>query len=428
MGKHLTLQDRSVIQLMLSSGQSFADIADKVGCHRSTVQREVKNHRVRTENVVGNICIHRLECKLPAECRAECDTTYHSCRSRCGRCNTGCPDYREDTCIRIRKAPYVCNGCSRAPKCFLKKYVYDALKAHDQYLKVLSETRSGIYITEAELQRMDELVSPLIQSGQSVNVVFDNHRAELPVTARTAYKYLNAGLLTAGNLDLARKVKRKVKKKSGPTLKVDKACHVGRTYEDYERYMTATPGLNTVEGDSVEGVKGGKVLLTLLFRNCGLQLMYLRDGNTSASVTAVIHRLKNILGEAGFHDLFQVFLFDRGSEFTDPARIESFDPETGEILSPVFYCDPQSSNQKAMCERNHEFIRFVIPKGRSMDHLTQEKVDLMMNHINSYPRKKWNGKSPLDMFIQIYGEETATLLGLKRIDPDSIKLKPDLLK
>ena len=45
----------------------------------------------------------------------------------------------------------------------------------------------------------------------------------------------------------------------------------------------------------------------------------------------------------------------------------------------------------------------------------------MMNHINSYPRKKWNGQAPIDLFVKIYGQETATLLGLERIPPDSIK-------
>ena len=70
----------------------------------------------------------------------------------------------------------------------------------------------------------------------------------------------------------------------------------------------------------------------------------------------------------------------------------------------------------------------MIPKGKTMDHLTQEDINLLMNHINSYPRKKWKGQSPIDLFTQIYGQETTTLLGLGKIDVDSILLKPELLK
>ena len=61
--------------------------------------------------------------------------------------------------------------------------------------------------------------------------------------------------------------------------------------------------------------------------------------------------------------MFQVIPTDGGSEFTDPTRIEA-DTETGEIQCHVFYCEPLNSNQKSNCERNHEFIRYVIPKGQ----------------------------------------------------------------
>ena len=63
-----------------------------------------------------------------------------------------------------------------------------------------------------------------------------------------------------------------------------------------------------------------------------------------------------------------------------------------------------------------------------MDRFTQNDITKLMNHINSYPRNKWNGQAPLDLFIQIYGQETATLLGLEKIPSDSINLTPALLK
>ena len=63
-----------------------------------------------------------------------------------------------------------------------------------------------------------------------------------------------------------------------------------------------------------------------------------------------------------------------------------------------------------------------------MDRFTQTDITKLMNHINSYPRKKWNGQAPLDLFIQIYGQETVTLLGLEKIPSHSINLTPALLK
>jgi IS30 family transposase len=45
-------------------------------------------------------------------------------------------------------------------------------------------------------------------------------------------------------------------------------------------------------------------------------------------------------------------------------------------------------------------IRRVVPKGKSFDELMQEDIDLMMDHINSYRRKKLNGKSPYEAFCR----------------------------
>ncbi len=64
-----------------------------------------------------------------------------------------------------------------------------------------------------------------------------------------------------------------------------------------------------------------------------------------------------------------------------------------QIQCRVFYCDPMNSSQKSHCERNHEFIRYVLPKGEAKDEYTEEEIERLMNHIGSYPRKKWNGQN-----------------------------------
>lgn len=55
--------------------------------------------------------------------------------------------------------------------------------------------------------------------------------------------------------------------------------------------------------------------------------------------------------------------------------------------------------------KNHELIRRVIPKGTSLDNLTQEKVNLMMNHINSYSRKKLGDFTPYEIFEKFHGRK-----------------------
>ena len=435
MNKHLTLDDRMEIQMGLKAGENFTTIARRIEADRTTVSREVKAHRVPVHNSKGNNCIHRNECQFPEACsyytsgryRYGCHRGKRDCGNACGNCIDGCDRFQEDFCTRYEKPPYVCSACPDRRTCRLQKMEYDARQAQQAYETLRSESRKGISLSEEEPAYLDSVVSPEIKNGQAVSVVWNTHKEEMPVSDRTLYTYINSGLLDADNFDLRRKLRMPSRKKSGPVLRVDKQCHISRSYEDYEAYISKHPDAVISQMDSVIGRKGGKVLLTILFKNCDLQLMYLRERNTAASVSAIFRMLRKQLGDQRFSALFQVILTDRGSEFTDPVKIEC-DTETGEIQSWVFYCDPMNSNQKSNCERNHELIRYVIPKGTSMDRFTQTDITKLMNHINSYPRKKWNGQAPLDLFIQIYGQETTTLLDLKKIPSNSINLTPALLK
>jgi len=184
--------------------------------------------------------------------------------------------------------------------------------------------------------------------------------------------------------------------------------------------------IQAVEMDSVLGRIGGKVLLTLMFKNCDFMLAFLRERNTSQSVIDVFNDLNSLLGTSCFMSLFPALLADNGSEFSNPKAIE-FDGD-GIRRTWLFYCDPYSSFQKPSVELNHEFIRKILPKGKSFDHLTQPDINLMMSHINSYSREKLGDKSPFDVFGFIYGLDTLDKLGIFRVEPNDILLKPSLLK
>ncbi|MDR1481437.1 MAG: hypothetical protein LBI74_02295, partial [Synergistaceae bacterium] len=181
-----------------------------------------------------------------------------------------------------------------------------------------------------------------------------------------------------------------------------------------------------VQMDTVEGRKGGKVLLTLSFVNSSFMWAYLRDANTSKSVTDIFQMLWEVLGKEYFMELFPVILTDNGSEFSNPGAIE-FDEENKRRTN-LFYCHPSSPFEKGSIENNHEFLRRILPKGTSFDHLKQENdIQLMLNHINSYQRKKLNNRSPYETFAFLHGEEILRRFGAEFVSPQDIILKPELL-
>ena len=427
--KRLDLEKRSIISGELDHNESFAEIGRKIDAAGSTVSREVKSHLVvrRTggHGLPFNECIHRFGCNKTGIC-SDC-TVNRKCRT-CNRiCCNLCPEFEAQKCQRLVKPPYVCNGCEQRGTCTLEKKYYFPVEAQKEYDAVWSESHTGISLTEEECSRIDSIVSPLICRGQSLEHIMAVHEAEIMVSKSTVYRLLDSGILHAKNLDLPKRV-RFGKRKKTEKLKVDKKCRIDRTYQDFLDFMEQNGNPMFVELDSVEGRKGGKVLLTIHFVYPRMMLGYLRSANTSASVTECFDRIYRKIGHEAFQKLFPVCLADNGSEFSDPMKIEYDWSGTSEARTRVFYCNPSSPFQKGAGERNHEYIRLVLPKGTSLDDYTQEDIDLLMDHVNSHIRPGLGNKSPYDMFECIYGAEMLEKLGLHKIPADEVHLKPDLLK
>lgn len=434
MSKFFTYEERLDLQKFLKDSLSFKEISRRLGKNQTTISREVRKYS--SEIATGypgfpfNSCKNRFNCRKKEVCGNNCTRKSAQYCKLCSSCNSNCNEYIEEICTARFRVPYVCNGCETISKCSLLKNIYDAEHAHLKSHEVITQSRSGLCVSEEEISRLNKIISPLIQNGQSVNQVYINHEDELMCSEKTIYNYIDACMFDVRNIDLPRKVKFRERYKK-PEFKVDKGCRIGRNYEAFTSYMEKNPDTPVVQMDSVIGSKGGKCLLTIHFVECSLMLAFLRDANTSKSVIDIYNQLEQELGEKCFDELFQVILTDNGSEFSNPKEIEYREhPSPGRRYqrTSVYYCDAGSPYQKGACEVNHELIRRVLPKGTSFDKLTQEDVNLMMNHINSYKRKKLNNRSPYETFSFYHGEEVLKKLGCEPVAAGDILLKPILLK
>jgi IS30 family transposase len=261
--------------------------------------------------------------------------------------------------------------------------------------------------------------------GQSIHNIVTHNADQLEVSEKSIYRYVAGGLLKARNIDMPRVCRIKPRKSKPVEHKVDKSCRIGRTYPEFLALLE-TSDIPVVEVDSVIGRIGGKVLLTMMFKSCDLILAFIRERNTSQSVIDIFNSLYELLGPDCFKRLFPVILADNGSEFSNPKALE-YDSQ-GNCRTKLSYCDPNAAFQKPNVELNHEFIRKILPKGKSFDALTQSDISLMMSHINSYSREKLGDKSPFDMFGFIYGEGILEKLGIFKVPANEILLKPSLLK
>ena len=81
----------------------------------------------------------------------------------------------------------------------------------------------------------------------------------------------------------------------------------------------------------------------------------------------------------------------------------------------TFYTNPYRATDKAAAERNHELIRYCLPKSHSLDGLTQDVVDDMFSHINSYVRDSKDDKTPYDLVKARFGKRFLNLINIVRI-------------
>lgn len=410
--KHLTYEERQFIEIGLNNGRTFTEIAEDINKSRTTISREVLKHRFKKIpsrfNNSKNLCKNRVKCK-----KFDC-TKKMEC-------------YEEETCKMLVGAPYVCNGCENKVKCRKIKYYYYPKFANDEYKEALTESREGINLTKDEVYDLDKLLTPLLKDKkQNIAHVYANHPDELFFSRVSLYNYINLGIFSFKNIDLPRKVKYKKRKENErQRIRRETAIRKGRTYEDFKEYMGKHSECSIVEMDTVEGIKGGKVFLTILFRESKFMLIYLMKNKTMECVEQRFNEMKELFGKELYSKLFEVVLTDNGSEFFNPLSIEKFGDE---VVSHVFYCDPGASWQKGAIEKNHEYIRYVLPKGSSFDELSQENVNLLMSNINSTNRDVLNGKTPYKAVQLKIKKRLLKKLGVIEVRPDDVCLSPSLLR
>lgn len=380
--KHMTYENRIVIETLLKQGVSINLIAKTIGKNSSSIYREIKKRREKLN-----------------------DSNQH--------------------CSLTNKTPFICRSCNKKGGCKMIRYGYHAKNAQLNYLSKLKDTRKGIDATEDELEYLDNILKDrIVMKNQSIYHFYQTEKDNLGFSLSTIYRYIDQGYLhSMGNEHLLRKLKFKPRKKENePNYKVDNIIRLGRKYDDYKKYINENPTANIVQMDLVIGkTKDTNCILTILFTNSNLMLMFLVNKYSTESITNVFNKLKSSLGHDRFKELFEVILTDNGWEFSKPADIE-IDPKTGEKLVNVFYCNPYSSWEKGKLERNHEFIRYIIPKGISFDSLDQRKLNKMMNNINNTLRKSLKNKTPYILFKELYGAPTCNILHLQQIKKKDIDL------
>lgn len=411
---HLSLEERISLQVCIEQGYSKASISRILRRNPSTIAKEIWRNRTlkpATHNLAADCAIY----KYCTKGRQSCET---------------CPDFVPFACSRRDHLPGVCNGCSNIRKCRFTKFFYKASLAHKSYRKSLVGTRKGLDLNWDDVTRLARTIVPLIKQGQSPYIVISSH-PELGLCEKTLYNYIDRnvfapfGLL---NIDLRQKTKRRISKPDvDPTFKkrANRKFLVGRTFEDYMAFTARYGHSKQVQMDTVYNRSEGPFLQIFKFLDYDFMLAFIHPEKTAKAMNDGVKRLHDLMGHKLFTQEVKLILTDRGPEFSSPCDMERFGTR-------VFYCDAMSPGQKGSLEKRHTELRYILPKHRSFDALGlkgQAELNLVLSHLNSYPRQKHHHKTPFELltFLCEPFKLCCQNFGIREIERDMVTLKPCLL-
>ena len=383
----LTIEDRILIEQLLKQNYKLKDIARAIEVESSTISREIKSRRISDKK--------KLECE------------------------------------KTNKYPFICYNCPKKVHCNKNKYYYNYKQAQKDYEDKLKYSRIGIDMSIDEVEYWNEYFKDKIKDkNQPILHIFKNIENEFPKSIQSFYKYVHNGYFSSINDEmLARSFSYKPRNKTEKikTITKDNIIKKGRKMTDFEDYIKNNPNCNIVEMDTVIGkFEDKKCIMTLYFRKSKLMLMFLIKKYKPSEVTKIFENIRKDIGDDLYKKMFEVILTDNGWEFSKPENIE-FNMETGEKLINVFYTEPYSSWQKGGIERNHEFIRYIIPKGITFDNLNKKNIIDMANNINNVQRKSLDYQTPYSIFLKQFGEDISKKFHLTPINKDEINLSYKLL-
>lgn len=231
-------------------------------------------------------------------------------------------------------------------------------------------------------------------SPEEISRRFASEHIGWSISYTTIYRAIRNGLLRRGNkADSIRYFTQKLRHQGKPRHKNSEIEHRGTFPIDYTihelpKAAQSRKFLGFLEQDTVLGKHKESCLLTITDRKSGFELIRKIDGKKAKyTVPAIIEAISSLpKGKC------KLLISDRGKEFANYREVERL---TG---IKTFFCDPRAPWQRGTNENTNGLIRQYIPKGMSIDDISDEEINRIQNELNNRPRKRLGWKTPSEVF------------------------------
>ena len=340
---HLNRDQRAQIEILINETDangkrkySNADIANKLGVHRTTIWRELKN-RIKSKIIIRNGKIKNIPYNVN-------DAQYDA-------------DYKR----AFSKANYIVEQYPKLAE-FIEKKLKDDKWAPDAI--------AG-YIETHELYLQEGFTS---------------------ISTTTIYRAIHYNLLKVNKNDTRRMFKFNTEKNCYKSEKKIPESKKNNSIELRPEIINNRERFGDWELDTIISSSKGKneCLMTLTDRKIRFEIIAKLKEKTKEDVVKKIRRIKEIL-KNNLSDVIKSISTDNGTEFSEWKQMQ-------EILdTTVYFCHPYASYEKGTNEKHNGIIRYFIPKGAFIENYSNKDIEKIANWMNNYPRKIFGYKTPTEM-------------------------------
>lgn len=274
-----------------------------------------------------------------------------------------------------------------------KRYEYTAEKAKSRYLTVRKFKchKTAMYNNPELVLLLRDLIMNKRFSPEQISSRLKLEGSKIAISYVTIYRYIKAGKLEIpkfwGERIVHKYLRRKGKKrKNGYTKRSPYLIpnHIeDRPYKAEQRLE-----IGHWEGDTVIGKQGGACLLTLVDRKTRFTLVAKCENKSASAInSAMLKLLQNVPS--------LTITPDRGLEFSGHSEI------TNKIGAVFYFPKPAQPWKRGTNENTNGLIREFIPKGKSIDNISEEEILEFINKINNRPRKCLNYRTAYEAFYNI---------------------------
>ena len=399
--KNLTELEIGNIEFYLNENKSPAEIAKILSKDPSGIRKEIKKYSsyFGKQRKCSN-CLNKDNCYQKYLCDNIINKTKCSQCKYCTHAVKICPNYKINIeCELLKKNHHVCNGCELYHKCNSVKIKYHgetAIKMHNAVQRISRIDTKADKVP----QEFKDYISDRIKKGISPDIVTNTLPEKyqmFKISTPTLYSWIDKGLLDCCNLDLRNKVSRVRYGENTLKRNTVKGHQLnGRCIENLTEEERTIRNLGIAEFDTVEGIKGGELLFTLMIPCFSLMLAFKISHKTKEEIGKVLDNLEE-KSDSYFYVLFRKVIPDNGGEFTDFEILETSIHENLSKRMEVYYTHTYASYEKTHIENNHILLRWLIKKGYDITLLSADNILDIINRLNNYPRPNKEYKTPLQL-------------------------------